>query len=224
MPSSRRTGSTFGSGSRVHSEYSDCRAVTGWTAWARRIVSAPASDRPMWRILPAVTSSARRRRCLRWVCSGRRGAGSRGRCGRCRAVGGALDRGADVGGAAVQVPDAAAGVGDEPELGRQHDLVAPVLDRPADELLVGVGPVDLGGVDEGDAEVERPVDGADRLGVVGARPGVGGGHAHAAEADAADVEVSDGGVLHDWCSLAGWGRAAHRRFVVRSRPGGRDRA
>src|SRR5947209_5241724 len=44
--------------------------------------------------------------------------------------------------------------------------------------------VDLRGVDEGDAEVERPVDGADRLSVVGAGAGVGGGHAHGAEPDA----------------------------------------
>ena len=58
MPSSRSSGSTSSSGSRVHSEYSDCSAVIGCTAWARRIVSAPASDRPMWRILPSATSSA----------------------------------------------------------------------------------------------------------------------------------------------------------------------
>ena len=46
-------------GSRVHSEYSDCSAVIGCTAWARRMVSGPASDRPMWRTLPSATSSAR---------------------------------------------------------------------------------------------------------------------------------------------------------------------
>ena len=64
------------------------------------------------------------------------------------------------------------------------------LMRAADELLVGEGAVDLGGVDQRDAEVERAVDGADGLGVVGAGAGVGGGHAHAAETDAADVERS----------------------------------
>ena len=37
MPSSSSVGSTSASGSRHHSEYSLCRAVTGWTAWARRI-------------------------------------------------------------------------------------------------------------------------------------------------------------------------------------------
>jgi len=34
IPSSRRSGSTAGSGSRVHSEYSDCSAVIGYTALA----------------------------------------------------------------------------------------------------------------------------------------------------------------------------------------------
>ncbi|GAA3221436.1 hypothetical protein GCM10020216_032890 [Nonomuraea helvata] len=45
MPGSRSTGSTRSSTSRVHSEYSDWTAATGRTAWARRIVSGPASDR-----------------------------------------------------------------------------------------------------------------------------------------------------------------------------------
>ena len=108
----------------------------------------------------------------------------------------ALDRGADVGRAAVEAPRAAAGVGDEAELGRQHDLVAAALHGPADELLVGVGAVDLGGVDEGDAEVERPVDGADRLGVVGAGAGVGVGHAHGAQADAGDLELAEPRCAH----------------------------
>ena len=91
---------------------------------------------------------------------------------------GSLEGGADVGRAAVEVAGAAAGVGDHAELGGQHHLVAPSADGPADELLVGERAVDLGGVDQGHPEVERSVDGADGLGVVGARAGVGGGHAH----------------------------------------------
>ncbi len=58
----------------------------------------------------------------------------------------AFDREADVRRAAVE--PAAAGVGHEPELGGQHDLVAAALEGAADELLVGVRAVDLGGVDE----------------------------------------------------------------------------
>ena len=77
-----------------------------------------------------------------------------------------------------------------------HDLVAAALERSADELFVGVRSVDLGGVDEGDAEVERPVDRADRLGVVAAGAGVGGRHAHRPEPDAGHLEVPQLDVLH----------------------------
>jgi hypothetical protein len=45
MPSSRSTGRIPASTSRVQSEYSVCSALTGWTAWARRIVSGPTSDK-----------------------------------------------------------------------------------------------------------------------------------------------------------------------------------
>ena len=40
------------------------------------------------------------------------------------------------------------------ELGGDHDLVGERGERLADELLVGVRPVDLGGVEERDAEVD----------------------------------------------------------------------
>ncbi len=40
-------------------EYSVCSAATGCTAWARRMVAGPASDRPMWRTFPSATRSAR---------------------------------------------------------------------------------------------------------------------------------------------------------------------
>jgi hypothetical protein len=46
MPSSESSGMISASGARHHSEYSDCSAVTGCTAWARRIVRGAASDRP----------------------------------------------------------------------------------------------------------------------------------------------------------------------------------
>ena len=47
--SSPSVGRISSSGSRHHSEYSLWSAVTGWTAWARRIVSTPASESPKWR-------------------------------------------------------------------------------------------------------------------------------------------------------------------------------
>ena len=65
-----------------------------------------------------------------------------------------------------------AGVGDQPELRGQHHLVAAALQRPADQFLVDVRAVDLGGVDERDAQFERPVDGPDGFVVVAARAGV----------------------------------------------------
>ena len=43
---------------REMSEYSICRSTIGCVAAARRIVSAPTSERPMWRTHPASTHSA----------------------------------------------------------------------------------------------------------------------------------------------------------------------
>ena len=43
-----RVGRIASSGSRHHSDYSLCSAVTGCTACARRIVCTPASDSPKW--------------------------------------------------------------------------------------------------------------------------------------------------------------------------------
>jgi hypothetical protein len=61
---------------------------------------------------------------------------------------GAFECGADVRRAAVKHAGAAAGVRDQAELGRQYDLGAAALQRPADEFLVGERPVGFGGVDE----------------------------------------------------------------------------
>ena len=58
----------------------------------------------------------------------------------------------------------------------------------ADQLLVGERAVHVGGVEESDAELERAVDGRDRLGVVAAAVEVG--HAHAAEAHGRDLEAA----------------------------------
>ena len=110
----------------------------------------------------------------------------------------ALDGCTDVGGAAVGaegVPVAV--VLHEAELGGDLHLVAAALDGASDELLAVEGPVDLGGVDVGDAELEGAVDGADGLGVVErSAGGVGAGHGHGAEADAGDHEVTEVCVLH----------------------------
>ncbi len=54
----------------------------------------------------------------------------------------------------------------------QHDVVTPAPgERFADDLLRFAGGVDIGGVDEVDAGVERGVDDPDRLVVIGLAPG-----------------------------------------------------
>ena len=66
-------------------------------------------------------------------------------------------------------------------LGREHDLVAAAGDRAPDQLLVAALAVGLGGVDQGDAAVERAVDRPHALVVLGGA--VVAGEAHRAEAD-----------------------------------------
>ena len=176
--------------------------MIGWTAWARRMVSGPASDRPMWRILPSVTSSAsapdrlldRRVRIDPVLVVEVDVVGT-------EPPERSLEGGADVGRGAVEVARTTASVGEHAELGGQHHLVAATPDGPADEFLVGERPVDLGGVDQRHPQIERTVDGADGLVVVRAGSGVGGGHAHGAEADSGNRQTAQIDVLHDFCSL-----------------------
>ena len=71
------------------------------------------------------------------------------------------------------------------ELGGQHDLVAPALERLADDLLRLAAGVHVGGVDEVDAAVERGVDDLDAVVVVAVAPGA---EHHRPEAVAADLD------------------------------------
>jgi hypothetical protein len=96
-------------------------------------------------------------------------------------------RAAHVVGVPVHHAEAAFGPALVPELGREDHLVAPARDGLADEELVGAEAVDVGGVEEVDAELERAVDGGDGLGVVN-RP-VGPAHAHAAEPQRGDRQT-----------------------------------
>lgn len=64
------SGNTSAVGPRVYREYSDFSTVIGGTAWARRIVATPASDRPMWRTVPSTTNSARAPRMYSPKCAG----------------------------------------------------------------------------------------------------------------------------------------------------------
>jgi hypothetical protein len=87
----------------------------------------------------------------------------------------------------------------EAELGGDHEAVALAADRPAQQLLVHEGAVYLGGVEEGDAELERPRDRGETL-ALGRRAVVdesSSDHRHAAEAECRDFEtIAQGSVFH----------------------------
>src|ERR1035437_1676290 len=113
-----------------------------------------------------------------------------------------------VGGRAVDAVDAlTVGREREAELRRELDLVAAAGDRGADDFLVAKRPVDLGGVDHRDAEIERP---ADRLrpGLLGRRP-VGERDTHAAEAQRGGLQLAEAAscdrAAHDGIETRAWG-------------------
>jgi hypothetical protein len=92
----------------------------------------------------------------------------------------------DLLGAAVQ-PDGLAVFDLPAELGGNDDLVPDGGEGFAEEFLVEVGAVDLGGVEEGDPEVDRLAqDGDHGAPAAGVGP-VALGHAHGAEADGRDL-------------------------------------
>ena len=161
------------------------------------MVSTPASDSPMWRTLPSAHQV------------GHSADGVLDRSVRvdpmlvvqvdvvsAEPLQGALDGGADVRRAAVDHAGPASGVRHQAELRRHHDLIAATLDRPPDQFLVEEGSVDLGGVEVGDAQIQRPVDGADRLGVAALTGVVVAGHRHSAQADPGDVQLAQRDVFH----------------------------
>ena len=112
----------------------------------------------------------------------------------------------DIGGAAVDgAPRGRADVELDPELGSQEDLLAAVGDRAADELLVGVGAVHVGGVQEVAPQLQGALDRGDRLAFVGGA--VEGRHAHAAQADLRDLRAvgPESALVHDVIRSLPWG-------------------
>ena len=100
----------------------------------------------------------------------------------------AVDGGADVVWPAADAGLLAVLVEGEPELGGDDDVVADRLERLADELLVVEGAVDLGGVEQGDAPVDRGPEERDHL-VARRSRAERLAHAHAAEPEGRDLEA-----------------------------------
>src|SRR2546422_459018 len=83
---------------------------------------------------------------------------------------------------------------DVPELGRDHHLVAAAANRLSHEFLVAEGAVHIGGVEEVDPQLDRAVDGRDRLLVVAASVELA--HPHAAEAYRGHLELAQLPAFH----------------------------
>lgn len=74
------------------------------------------------------------------------------------------------------------------ELRGEDDVLPPARERLPQQLLVAPGTVDLGRVEDRDAEVERAMDRRDRLGLVGGAVGLA--HPHAPEPESRDLEAA----------------------------------
>ena len=90
----------------------------------------------------------------------------------------ALTRAPDVLGASIDAPIAGVlSVDREPELGCDLELVPAPGDGTPHELLVRIGAVDLGGVEEADSKLERAIDRLQARRLITAAVGVGHPHA-----------------------------------------------
>jgi predicted dehydrogenase len=90
------------------------------------------------------------------------------------------------------------------ELGRDHDAVAVGADDAAEDLLAVARAVDVGGVEEGDAELEGAAQRGDGFGVVDLAParGLAGRAERAADRPAPEPERADIGPAEgprEWC-------------------------
>jgi hypothetical protein len=100
--------------------------------------------------------------------------------------------------------------GAAPPLRSKPNFVANRLQALADQLLIDERPIDLGGVEEGHAQFDGPVEDPDRLSFIRGRS-IGPAHAHAAEPDGGDLQSpgSEYARFHPCFSL---GRASERRL------------
>src|SRR5882757_1977725 len=167
MPSSSQRGSTSGSGSRVHSEYSFWIAATGWTAWARRMVvrrrfrktevaHLAGRDQVLYRAGDILDGDVRIDAVLIEKIDVVRAEASQHR----------VRYALDVLRLAVEPASfARRRINVKAELGGDHDLVADGRQRFPEQGFVGPGTVDLGRIEQGDAEVVGAANDADALGL-----------------------------------------------------------
>jgi hypothetical protein len=159
MPSSSSVGRISSSGARHQSEYSLWSAVTGWTAWARRMVWTPGFgeaevldlafvDQLLDRAGDVFDRDVRVDAVLVEQVD----------VVRPEPLQRAVDARADGLGAAVEAVFAAAAEEVEAELGRDHDLVAHRFERLADEFFVRERPVHLRRVEERDPALDGVAD------------------------------------------------------------------
>src|SRR5712664_151113 len=157
MPSSRTVGRISSSTSRLHSEYSVCRAVIGCTACARRTDGLLDRHGPIDAVLivqvDVVDAEASQR---------------------------GIARGLDVLGPAVLADEFAVRSPHVAEFRGQDDPRALPFDRLPDQDLVRVGSVDVRRIEEGDAQIQGAVNCRDGLCIVPASVEVR--HTHASQA------------------------------------------
>ncbi len=104
------------------------------------------------------------------------------------------------------------------ELAGQDDPVPPARDGLTEQGLVVPRPVAGGGVEEGDPELDRPVDQADRVGIV--RAAIDAREAHASQAQAADgkcAELRHGLAPWVWFGRGGASQKGARRVAPNAR-------
>jgi len=92
--------------------------------------------------------------------------------------------------------DASASIEAEPELGGDHHLFPHGREGLAYELFVDEGSIDLGGVEEGDTEINGGTDEVDAV-LLGDVETIGMAEAHAAQADRRDLQSAGAEVSGD---------------------------
>ena len=178
------------SGSRLHSEYSVCSALMGWTLCARRYGRRRGLRQAQVAHLPQLHQFRHRAHGLLdgsvridamlvvQIDHVHAEPRERGVAGRTHVLG-----------APVDAPDLRSGLAHDPELGREDDAVAPSFQGLAHRNLVGVRAVRVGGIEKADSQIEREM--YQRYGLILGRPAgrIEIRQPHAAETDLGDLQA-----------------------------------